>query len=118
MDYQANLYDPIYTTLGVPATLSGMATGETLTVIEDTVSDEQDFGDSRGGYVSQHVQTIKPAAFVRAVELAEKGVSLSSLRGQSITYNGATRRIEYYKIVPSPKGEADGQVCLVLIAAE
>jgi hypothetical protein len=104
MDYQANLFDPIYTTLGVAGVINGV---EGFTVLDKTAGLEW-------GVKGPDVQTISCAAVVRAKELASLGVALGELENGSLEMNGTAWNIESYKYKPSPKGQGDGEIVLVL----
>jgi len=110
MDYDAILYGPIYSTLGVPAQLlpRGMAEPIDVTVIDKTVG--EDVSESN----DVNVQTIKPVAAVRASELAEKGISPTWLDGGLIEFNGFTFDITSYLAKPAPTGESKGEFYLIL----
>lgn len=101
-------YDTLYAHLGVPATLVIGATSHALTVIDKTAGVEI----AEGGDLS--VTTIAPACAVRTAELAGKGVALTALKSNRITFNGATWRIENRQTRPSPAGEMVGEVYLIL----
>lgn len=107
IDYASLLYSPVYSVLGVEAvlTLPGTDGAEiTLTALDKTA------GVEVGGSVE--VQTILPAAVVRASELSS--VDLTDLEDSSLAMNGKTWRVKSYMLKPSPKGEGDGEVYLVL----
>ncbi|PSJ55765.1 head-tail joining protein [Pseudaminobacter soli (ex Li et al. 2025)] len=105
MDWQALLYGPNYAVFGVPATLI-IEDGPTLTL---TVIDKTT-GVEVGGSVD--VQTVLPAATVRATELAS--IDLADLEDAKLTFNGKTWRVDSHLPKPSPKGEADGEIYLFL----
>ena len=107
MDYQATLYGPVYDVLGVPALLR-LAGGAAFAV----TSLDKTAGVAVGGAVD--VQTVVPAAVVRVTELAAKGVTPAQVDDGQITLNGVTWVIEAHKPAPSPNGEADGEVYLLL----
>lgn len=98
------LLDAVYQAIGVSATLGE----ETITVRDDT----------KGTSISSGaiVETIGPSARVRMKELTDKNISLSSLPTSTITFNGNSWRIKTYKPLPSPNGEADGQIRLMLLS--
>ena len=103
-------YNAIYSSLGVPATLaSAGGSSGSITAIDKTA-----------GYNSADfrtlVDTVRPLACVRAYELAAAGVALQDLPEGSITLNGKTWRIKSFRYRPSPAGEADGEVELVLLS--
>lgn len=110
LDFQALLYDPIYSVLGVSADLqpgSGEVETVGITVIDKT----------QGALVTESrigVQSIKPAARVRAAEIISNGLTAANLAGGTIQFNSKTWRIESVQPQPSPKGEADGEILLVL----
>lgn len=120
MDYASLLYDPNYSIFGVAAVLT-MDCGEppmTITAIDKTsgiiVGGTTDNG-SRAFGGSVDVQTILPAAVVRAAELAD--IDLANLEDASLELNGKTWTVKSYMLKPSPKGEGDGEVFLILEAA-
>jgi hypothetical protein len=64
------------------------------------------------------LQTLQPAADVRMSELNAKGVTdLIVLRRAAIEVAGETWRIESWRMKPSPEGEANGEVRLMLSKA-
>jgi hypothetical protein len=105
MDYQATLYDPLYTVQGVDGTINGV---EGFTVLDKTAGIEFKMEDG------VKVQTVTCAAIVRARELQELGVELDALEDGVLRMNGSEWRIESFKLDPSPKGQRDGQVILIL----
>ena len=109
VDWQGDHYDPIYSVLGVEATLTsaGGASG-TVTAIDKTVGVA--IPDAR-----TQIDTIRPVARVRARELEAGGVAVSDLPEGSITLNGQTWRIKSYRMRPAPTGESDGEVDLILL---
>lgn len=111
MRYTETLHNPVYLALGVPADLEpyGGSSLVSVTVIDKTAGVE--IADSS----SIDVGTIRPVAAVRAAELVEKGVALDSLDDGFIAFNGKVWRIKSHIPRPSPHGEADGQVYLILM---
>lgn len=110
MDYQATLYDPIYSVQGVDATLTlegALAPLTGLTVLDKT-------GGVDVGSNEMNVQTILPAAVLRVVELTARGVDVDSLPRAVLEFNDSTWRVKSYRPKPSPKGERDGEVYLIL----
>jgi len=108
VDYQALLYDPIYLALGVPATLT-LDSGEVLDAIalDKTAGIDLGLGES-------NAQTVVPAAVVRARELGAKGVSPKELPNATLLMNGMSWDVRSYRLKPSPLGERDGEVYLIL----
>lgn len=62
------------------------------------------------------VETVRPVCFVRTAELTQKNVAIADLPESLITFNGNTWRIKANRAVPSPAGEADGEVMLILLS--
>jgi hypothetical protein len=108
--WNANLYDPIYASaIGVSATIasSGGQSG-TIRAVDKTTGIS--IPDAR-----TQIDTVRPVAKVRARELAALGIAVADLPDGTITLNGATWRIKSYQPDPSPEGEADGQIMLILL---
>lgn len=105
IDWQVQLYDPAFTTLGTEARL---ASGSTFTVIDRTAGVNVPDGRTQ-------VDTVRPACDVRAAELAASAITVSDLPEDQITFNGQTWRIKSYIPLPSPAGESDGLVRLILL---
>ncbi len=107
--WQANLYDKVYNSpIGVSATIaSSGGQSATVTVIDKTSG--VIITDAR-----TQIDTILPVAVVRARELEANAISVSDLSEGEITFNGATWRIRSYRLAPSPQGEIDGEVRLIL----
>lgn len=62
------------------------------------------------------VLDIKPAAMVRATDLAD--IELSALRDASITFSGKDWTVRSHEIVPAPTGERKGEIRLILEESE
>lgn len=114
MDYQALLYNPTQLIFGVTAVLTPAAASPgalTLSAIDKTmgitVADAREIG----------VETIQPAAVIRMAELLAGGLAREDLSEASLSMNGKTWRVESYRLIPSPKGEADGEAWLLLVEA-
>ncbi len=108
--WQVNLLDKIYNSpIGVSATLtSAGGQSATVTVVDKTAGIS--IPDAR-----TQIDTIRPIAMVRARELETAGISMSDLSEGSIAFNGAIWRIKDYRPVPSPEGETDGEIMLILL---
>jgi hypothetical protein len=112
------LLDPIYASLGVPATLTVLSITAPLSVtaIDDTAGVVIDQG-------KLGLQTIHPAASLRRRELTSLGVTQTSeLIGGTISLRPGTAdqadwRIESYASKPNPSGETAGEVQLILVKA-
>lgn len=109
MDYQATLYDPIYSNIGVEATItpSSSAPAAGVTVVNVTRSYQVP------GEIT--VESMKPVYAVRMVELTANGLTRSDLNQSQLTVSDVTWTIEATKPVPSPNGEADGELHMILL---
>lgn len=109
MDFQSLLYDPIYSVLSVDAkiVMDGMERA-TVSALDKTTG--IDVGDE------VHGQTILPAIVVRARDLFANGIRFSDLaeRGNLVVVAGQWWNIVTYRLRPSPNGERDGEVYLLL----
>ncbi len=109
MTWTELLYDWIYAVHGVDGIIessSGRA-DQTLTVLDKTAAKDI-------SYNVITLETIGPAACLRAVELAAKGLARSDLDEALLTMNGRAWRIKSAKARPSPGGEQDGEYILAL----
>lgn len=108
-------YDAIYRLLGVSAVLTIADSGTTfdLTVIDKTAGVE--VADGSASRNALPVSTIKPACALRVYELTANGVTLEQTQGAQIAFNGAAWRVENRMMRPSPGGEQQGEVWLILI---
>lgn len=107
----AKHYDAIYKTHSVSATLTLGESNEVhtgLRVIDKTKGVEFTEGEST-------INSISPACAVRVSDLASRSIDLTKLRSSKIAFNGGTWRIENRLMRPSPDGEANGEVYLILI---
>ncbi|TPI13866.1 hypothetical protein [Mesorhizobium sp. B4-1-1] len=114
MDWQALLYGPVYATLGVEAvlTLCGGEPPIALTVLDKTAGIVVGGQQRDRGRFQAEVETIQPAAAVRAAELAN--VDRDKLHGAEIAFNGKCWKIDTHAFRPSPRGEGDGEILLLL----
>lgn len=113
IDFDALLYGPNHTVFGETAEVTPPdALPIVMTAIDKTagitVADARNVG----------VETIQPAAVIRMVELIAGGLAASDLPESTLTLNGKMWRVESYRLVPSPKGEAEGEVWLFLIEGD
>lgn len=109
MDYQSLLYDPIYSTTAVAGTI----TFEDSTPPMDVSVIDKTTGVDIGDTVQE--QVIVPAATMRVKEVLDKGLSeFSQLLGATIAFNNKSWSIESYRLLPSPNGERDGEVFIIL----
>ncbi|MBZ9760666.1 hypothetical protein LB553_07210 [Mesorhizobium sp. CA8] len=106
MDWQALLYNPVYSSLGVPATLTlcgGFPIN--LTVLDKTAPKTISFK-------GVDVLDIGPAAAVRATDLAD--IDPADLRDAELTMNGRCWRVVSHQPSPAPTGEGQGEILLLL----
>lgn len=106
MDYRALLFGPIYAAWGVPAVLQ-LGTGTF-----DISAIDRATGVSLVGPVT--LETVRPHALVLRGDLDDLGVTLDQLDGGSIALNGKSWAILAHQSKPSPNGEAEGEVALML----
>ncbi|RWD05497.1 MAG: hypothetical protein EOS57_25650 [Mesorhizobium sp.] len=109
VDFNTLLFDPVYTVLGEAATLTLDDTAGTtadLSAIDETAGVEVLEGPS--------IATIRPAATVRTSELAEKGIAVADLANAALTLNGKDWTVISHHYLPTPKGEVQAQIRLIL----
>ena len=104
IDYSALLYDPVFSALGVPATLTAGTAGE----IEITVIDDTRPKITANGVVD--VRGVGPGAFARVPELTSKGIARDDYDGATLTFNGRTWLVRAHDMQGSPNGEDFGKV--------
>lgn len=109
-DYSTLLYSPVYSLLGVSAQLTPALVGSTpitITVLDKTA----------GVVINEtiDIQTIRPAAAVRAYEILDQGVGTGDLDGGTLEFNEKTWRIDMHHMKPSPGGERSGEIMMFLI---
>lgn len=119
IDYKSLLFGPTYGVLGVTATVTFDDTGTTksLVVIDKSKGvalDTQTTGSGlkrTGGVV---VDTLTPAAVVRMSELSAKSILKERLIDSVLDMNGGAWKITSIQPMPTPRGENDGELLLVL----
>jgi len=116
VDFSAQLYDPVYGVLGVPALLTVVAaeTGIDITVIDDTRPKAVPI--STGGTPAD-VSNVGPGAFARIYELSQKGIARADYADAVVTFNGRTWIVRSWDLLGSPMGEDWGEVRFALKAA-
>jgi len=113
VDFQSLLLDPNYLVFGVDAVLTPVdGFPFTLQAID------QSAGVAVGDPSGVQVDTVKPAATIRAFELAEKGLCAGDLNGAALSLNAKTWRVESARPMPTPNGEAAGEIMLFLIEVD
>jgi hypothetical protein len=107
------LFAPLYSVFGVDAQMEiGSAIYE-LRVIDRTVGVAIERVDGGDGVI----QSVRPAAAVRAAELANHGIAPETLRGGTLTINGRDWIVHAVQMQPTHRGERDGEVLMFLEAA-
>lgn len=116
IDFAAILYPQAYAIMATTATLTPVAGDPvTLSALDKTVG-VQDVPNGRSGVATKVGEiTIRPAAVIRAADLASAGVATTDLKKAVLAMNGKDWRIENHQFRPSPRGEADGEIWLYLI---
>jgi len=112
IDYSAQLYNPVYAEIGVPATLAAAGIELALTVIDDTRPKQLpagSFADVRG---------MGPGAFARMPELAAGGIAREDWKDAELTFNGRSWTVRSYEVRGSPNGEDAGEVRFLLKAGD
>lgn len=72
-------------------------------------------GVDLGGIVT--IETTRPMASLRYGDILALGLTRDDLDGSILTMNEIARKISSHKPMPSPRGEADGEVYLFLTEA-
>ncbi|AEH88194.1 hypothetical protein [Mesorhizobium opportunistum] len=114
------LYGPMFGSVGfgVPAvlTLAGTdgavidigADGGPLQAIDKTSG----MAVGGGGRFASAIETVEPVAILRAPDLA--GIDLENLRGATLRFNDKDWNVRNHALKTSPRGEAYGEVLLML----
>lgn len=123
LDYKSLLFGPIYGVLGVTATITFDDTGTTkdVTVIDKSKGvslniDTQGAGLKRTG--GADIDTLVPGAVIRMSELSAKAIDKDRLVESLLEMNGSTWQIMSIMPLPTPRGENDGELLLVLELVE
>ena len=113
MDLAALVYNPLYATFGVDASIRCLyADTFDLRAIDCTSG----IAVTEGSGID--VKTIRPAAVIRMRELNERGLSREDLEDAALELNGKLWRVKATMPKPAPTGEADGELYLFLIEDE
>lgn len=107
-DFDSLRLGAIYAALGADTVIT-LRDGreETFSIIDKTAGVSVPVGDLSAN-------SVKPAAAVRMIELADKSVSLDDVRDGQIDLNGKRWRIKDYLLRPGIGGEAKGEALLEL----
>lgn len=107
--FDAALFAPLYSVFGTSATLTPSGgSAVVLTVVDQSAGRE--LVD-----LNTDAPVVYPVAAVRASVLDAAGVELSDLRGAALTMNGRTWSVDTFREMPSPFGQTDGEVLMILI---
>ncbi|MBX9757211.1 MAG: hypothetical protein K2Y29_00430 [Beijerinckiaceae bacterium] len=109
----SNLLAPLYRVYAVDVTLTPASTGAaavTLSAIDKTRGVEVSLGRD----ASIAIPTMRPAAQIRATDLADAGLTRDDLRDATLVMNGKTWRVNRSMPKPTTQGEAEGQLWLIL----
>jgi hypothetical protein len=118
IDFSAQLYDPVYAVIGVPAVLTVEATDGAeveITVIDDTRPKALPISPSGG--TPADVSSVGPGAFARIYELSQKGIARADYADAVLAFNGRTWIVRSWDLLGSPMGEDWGEVRFALKAA-
>ncbi|MHB2169963.1 head-tail joining protein [Alsobacter sp. R-9] len=112
MDWTLTLLTPLHNAFGVSATITPTtsASAATLTMIDKTSGVALPARDGE-------IETVVPAAVVLTTALADAGLTRADLKGSTLQMNGKTYRVENTRPLPTPGGEADGEIMLLLVEA-
>jgi hypothetical protein len=109
VNFSRVLYGPAYATFGVIDKL-------------DIAGNKRDIRarDLTSGFVvpgSVDIETEMPMASVRSVDFEALGIPISLLDGSSLLLNDVLWNIASHRNMPSPNGDRDGEIYLILEAA-
>ncbi len=107
MDYGQLLYAPLYATLGVDAVIRGIYFDSFPIRAMDMTS-----GIEVGDHVG--VRSIQPVAVILAKAIADNGLSREDLEGATLELAAKLWRVKATMPKPSPVGEAQGEIYLIL----
>lgn len=107
MDYGQLLYAPLYASLGVDAVIRGVYFDSFPIRVMDMTS-----GIEIGDHVG--VKSIQPAAVVLTSVVTENGLSREDLEGARLEMADKLWRVKATMPKPSPVGEAQGEIYLIL----
>ncbi len=115
VDFNVQLYDPVYAVIGVPAvlTVAGADTGASITVIDDTRPKTLPIST---GAQAADVHSVAPGAFARVPELTENGIARADYADAVLAFNGRTWIVRSWELIGSPNGEDLGEVRFALKA--
>jgi len=106
-DWSDILLGPCYDEFARPAVLTLVAGAFDIAAIDDTAGVLLPAGGIG-------IETLSPVARVRAADLLGLGVTMAQLDNQALALNGKNWTITAHRMKPSPSGESDGEVILLL----
>jgi hypothetical protein len=106
-------YSAIYSVFGVPAQLTA-GSGPAATVTVNDLTKGVDIPDP----ANPGVKTIRPVARVRRSDLDAADVDTGDLDGATLVLNGITWTVSAWGPRPSPNGENDGEIEMILTESE
>lgn len=112
LNYTAVNLGPIYTLMGVAAQFA-LASED---IIELTVLDKT--GGIQIEEQGMSIGTIRPACICRMADLTDLSLGPEDLMDAVLEMNALSWKVKSYYPKPSPNGERDGELYLILNAAE
>lgn len=114
------LYGPVFDMWAVDASLKSARGGAAVAIRAIDMTQGLNLTDTSGSNSMSSLieQTVRPAASVRASELAERAIAIADLDGGEITFNGKKWTIDTHIMNPSPTGENTGEVLLILVGEQ
>ena len=110
IDWRSVLYAPIYDTLGTTGELRPVTGAPRNFVMLDKTS-----GVEVTTSASIEVGTIQPAAVLRYPEFIASGLTPDDLEDAELSLNGGEWRVKSWFPRPSPAGEREGEIYMILI---
>lgn len=109
LDFESLVLAPNYAVFGVTLEFKSPKTAAavSLPAIDMTAGVEVPMGAAQ-------VPTIRPAAMVRASDLAAARLAKDDMRGVCVTLAGKVWKVETTRPKPGPQGEGKGEVMLIL----
>lgn len=108
IDWDGALYDPLYATFGVAATIDTGTQSAAITVIDQTAGIEIETSPIG-------LPVIQAAALVRTTELAEKSLIEDRLLDAKLTIGATNWTVKNIAPKPGPGGKSTGELMLILI---
>lgn len=104
INYAALCYGPVFAMQAVTGVLAPFGGGpHDIATLDDTA-----------GVEVEGAETLLPVAHVLFSDLAARNIAPDTLDDGTIAINGRTWRIDSHRLEPSPSGQAQGMVMLLL----